>query len=321
MRKSLLLIIIAATAGAMWPQATAATEIAVTVPVIVGETATTLTCREDDGNRVTIPKHPQRVVICYGSLVGVWYCAGGTALAIPEVTSRETLPEAARNLPSVGSFSHPDPERILLLRPDLVLLTGQMGQHRAVREILRQNGIASLLATYENYGDFTRLLELFCRINGTTAKECPTAAKVTTAVANITARARKLPSPRFLVLFTGRGVTVETSIANTAMMATMLGGTNIVSTATGSRVKFSMEKVMLADPDVILIVTMGRQMAIRKKLQAGLMADELWGKLRAVRTGRVCYLPNELFLYKANERFPEAFRQLAAAMYPQEKWE
>lgn len=53
-------------------------------PGVVSETAAAIRYRQPDGLEVTLPKHPKRVVIGYGSLVPVWYCAGGTAAAIPD---------------------------------------------------------------------------------------------------------------------------------------------------------------------------------------------------------------------------------------------
>jgi iron complex transport system substrate-binding protein len=38
--------------------------------------------------------------------------------------------------------------------------------------------------------------------------------------------------------------------------------------------------------------------------------------LRAVRDGRVHYLPKSLFLFKPNAAYPEAVRYLAAIFYP-----
>ena len=216
---------------------------------IVKEMTDSVVCREADGTEITLKKHPQRVVICYGSLVGIWYCAGGRAIAGPDVTSITTLPEAARKLSSVGSFNNPNVEQILLLKPDLVLLVAQQGKHRAVREILNQNHIPSLMVNYENYRDFTHLLELFCRINGASPATVPGAQKIIAEVAAVTTKAKTLSHPRFMTLFTGHGVTVETSSGNASAMAELLGGENIVKESRGTSVKFSMEKVALENPD------------------------------------------------------------------------
>lgn len=52
-------------------------------PGIVSEDESSLTFRQNDGTEVILPKRPGSTVICYSSLVQVWYAAGGTAVAIP----------------------------------------------------------------------------------------------------------------------------------------------------------------------------------------------------------------------------------------------
>jgi iron complex transport system substrate-binding protein len=48
--------------------------------------------------------------------------------------------------------------------------------------------------------------------------------------------------------------------------------------------------------------------------------DPVWASLRAVKTNHVYFLPSDLFLYRANEKYSDAFRILAQAMYPEENW-
>lgn len=286
---------------------------------IVGENTAAITVREADGHTTTLRKHPKRVVICYGSFTGVWYAAGGTAAGVPDVTVKETLPEAARQLPTVGNFANPNPERLLALRPDLVLLAGNMGSHRQLREILERERIDSLMVTYENYHDFVRLLDLFARLNGTAGDSRSKAARLTAEVDTVVAGVPKNGGPRFLCLFASlREVSAETSLSHAACVATMLGGKNAIALPDGRsslRVKLNMERIILTDPDLILVVTMGKAETVKRKLQQEMMAGEAWKNLQAVKNGRVYFLPNELFLYRPNERFPEAFRLMKELLY------
>ena len=90
-------------------------------PGIVSEDESSLTFRQNDGTEVILPKRPGSTVICYSSLVQVWYAAGGTAVAIPAVPTRDTLPEAARGLPQLGAYCAAG----LLLMAAAALLLGQ----------------------------------------------------------------------------------------------------------------------------------------------------------------------------------------------------
>ena len=59
-------------------------------------------------------------------------------------------------------------------------------------------------------------------------------------------------------------------------------------------------------------VSPGNREAIRKFIH-----DPALQSLKAVRTGRLHVLPPELFHYKPNKRFPDAFRHAEKLLYPE----
>ena len=288
-----------------------------------GAEGDSLRCRQPDGSEVTVPLRPRRVVIGYGSLVPVWYCAGGRAVGIPSLVSAENLPAAARELPEVGSFNVLNAERILALKPDLVLLMGKVASHRRLREFLVRSGIPVLLVKYDNYQDFRALLELFCRVNGTRIEERPEAVALLREIEAVTERCRKRgPGPGFVTLFVaGGGIRVESDRANSSGMIAELGGRNLARDRVPEealRAAFGLEPLLLLDPEVIFIVTMGDSEALREKFRREVMSQEAWRRLRAARAGRVHFLPSELFLYVPGMRFPKAFGYLERLLYPEE---
>lgn len=286
-------------------------------PGIVAETGDTLRYRQPDGLEVTLPKHPKRVVIGYGSLVPVWYCAGGTAVAIPEVQSKNALPEAARGLPTVGTFSTLNTEKVLELRPDLVVLINKLNSHLRLRELLTAMKIPAFTVKYDNYRDFEALTDLFRRLNNTDPARCAAARQVTDSVNRIVAQAGQYPAPRFTTVFAqAAGFRAETDLANTSCMLSMLGGKNTVPPSDGLRTGFSIEQLLLDNPDVIFVVMMGNNKALEKKFRHEIMSQKAWRELDAHRTGRVHFLPSDLYLYLAGPRFPEAFLHLAQLLYP-----
>ena len=282
--------------------------------LIKGEDGGHLDVLEADGKVVRIARRPERVVSVYGSLVGVWYLSGGRLAGIPSVSTREILPEAAAGLPEVGMVTNPNAERVLMLKPDLVLLSSGVGSHRRLRLILEREGISSLMLNYENYSDFMDLLDLFSRINGGSDEG---GKRVCAEVDKVIAEVKGRKEPRFLCLFaSARRHQAELADANTAYMATMLGGRNVVE-GRGVRTAVSLERLVMSDPDVIFFVMMGNEDKVRERMEKELMSDEIGGKLRAVKGGRLHFLPSGLFLYRPNERYPEAFRMLREFMYPE----
>ncbi|MDD5727617.1 MAG: ABC transporter substrate-binding protein [Victivallales bacterium] len=293
---------------------------------IIKEDAQSLIVLDADGKKVKLTKNPRRVVIGFTSLVNLWYYAGGKAVGIPNSRSRENIHAEAVKATRIGTFSNLNMEKIISLNPDLAILYANVNNQRVARDILASNNTETILLSYRNYSDFTRILDLFVRLNTGNPEKGKAASLMVKKIDAIIEKTGKLKKPGFLsFLFSGSGLSAETNLANTAHMAMLLGGRNIVTgknVPKGSgRVSFSMEKVMLEDPDIILVATMGNEKKLAAKMEKTLANDPVWASLSAVKAGRVYFLPNELFLYRANEKYAEAFLTLAKLMYPEEKWD
>ena len=284
---------------------------------IVKEDADSVTFRQPDRTLVTVAKRPQRVVVGYASLAGVWHLADGTAVAVPDIREKSVLPESMRHLPAAGSATVPNVEQIVALKPDLVLLTAKLARHRATANLLRSSGIPAICVEYNHYKDFHALLDLFCRINGRSADTVAAAKKVMREVEQICFRTGGLTAPRCAVIFaSSAGFSLESPLTNTGCMVAMLGAKNIRETESPARMPFSYEQFLLSDPDVIFVVTMGDAEGLKKKFQRDLMTQTSWKRLSAEKNGRVHFLPADLFLYMPGPRYPEAFRYLASLLYP-----
>lgn len=285
---------------------------------ITAEDSSTVTYCNRDGVEMVLTKAPERVIIGFGSFIDLWYASGGKAVAIPKL-SGDKVPEYCKNLPQIGHFSALSPEKIIMLEPDLVLLRSGFAPHTALGRLLAENGIKSVWCDYNNYDDFVTLLDLFCRLNNADAVERGAASGITGKVNELIEEVKKYPPRSFAVIFvSSNGFFVEENEINTAKMLTLLGGRNIAGDGR-RRVILSMEQLLLSDPDVIFLITMGDEEEIQKKMSAGLTGNPAWGYLRAVKDRRVHLLENDLFLYLAGTRFPEAFDILADYLYPERK--
>lgn len=294
--------------------------------LVIAEDAGSLIAVDADGNKVKLTKNPRRTVIGFTSFVSPWYCAGGSAVGIPTGRTQDNIPDEAAKLPRVGVFSQLNMEKIIALRPDLVIFYAGVNSRHAVRDIIASGKTETILLAYRNYSDFTCILDLFIRLNSENPEKGKTAAAMVKKIDAIINKAGKLKGPRFLsFMFSGGGLSAETNLANTAHMAMLLGGKNLVTGKNvpkgSSRVGFSVEKVMLEDPDIILVTTMGDEKKLAAEMEKMLTDDPVWAALSAVRAGRVYFLPNELFLYRANEKYAVSFLTLARLMYPEEKWD
>jgi len=289
-------------------------------PIVVKETADSITALDYDGNEVNLTKRPKRVIVNYTSMLGLWYMAGGTAVARPDTRSGRGVPEEAMDIETTGHVASPNTEKIVSLQPDFVVLSGSMDAHRNVKEILDQNGVENIMLNYANYHDFVNVLDLFARIVGNENVVEKIVPSVEKEVKDIINQYKDRKEIKFLSLFAStRDVSAELNKAHTAHIAMMLGGKNIAEEGAPQRgqdrITFSMEHIVMRNPDVIFVTVMGNLPKVQEKMKEDLMSNQAWAGVEAVQNDRLHYLPSDLFLYKPNERFPEAFRLIADLMY------
>ena len=126
--------------------------------------------------------------------------------------------------------------------------------------------------------------------------------------------------PSFLVLFfNGAEFRAETNRAHAAYIFAALGGRNILN-STGfavraERISFSPEELLLKDPDCIFLVPGAKSEALNREAFRKFQENPSMRNLKAVRTNRLHILPSDLFQYKPNHCFPEAFRYAENLLY------
>ena len=284
---------------------------------VVSENKEIIVYRQPDGLEVTIRKNPQRVIVAYASLAPVWDLAGGKAVGVSSARDKTAIPESMKHLPVVGVSTTPSVEKIVALKPDLVILTSRVNRHYRAAGLLRRMGITAVCVEYGSYDDFSTLLDFFCRINGRTIADVPAAKQVVRDVESVCAKTKGLKKPRYALIFaSGGGFLLESSSFSVGRMAAMLGAENIRKTEQPGRTQFSYEQLLLDDPDVIFITTMGDAEGLKEKFRRDFMDRPAWKTLSAAKNGRVHFLPVDLFLYMPGPRYPEAFRELAKLLYP-----
>lgn len=125
------------------------------------------------------------------------------------------------------------------------------------------------------------------------------------------------------ILFIRAGSKYSATKAKTAennfvcVMLKELGTYNIAENAPVLLDGLSQEEILMENPDYIFISTMGKEEAARAYMDS-VLQEEAWQHLDAVKEGRYAYLPKELFQFKPNKRWGEAYRYLADLLYPKE---
>jgi len=119
---------------------------------------------DDTGQALELAQPPQRIISLTPHLTELLFAVGAGPQLVG-VDSASDYPEAARTLPRVGDFSRVNFERILALKPDLVIVW--VGGNRAADiHGLKKLGLPVLNTQATQLDDVARLLRLFGQVKG-----------------------------------------------------------------------------------------------------------------------------------------------------------
>ena len=270
-----------------------------------------------NGQTYTVPKDPQKIAVLSNSVLSMLYAVDGKAIS--RVSTTDALPPEIEALPVLGQTANINMEQLLGLNPDLVL--GLEAQHKKYESQLQSSKIPTVLINYDGIKDNVPLIKF---LGALTNHEDKANALVNTYESNInkvkdSVKAQQ-PARIAVLRATGKGVTAETDAAITASMVKDLGMTNVVSThldktTTDKTVPYSLETLAADDPDIIFVVTMGKEEEITKAMKKAMTDNPAWANLKAVQNNRVVYLPSKLFLLNPGLQTPEAMARLVKEAY------
>lgn len=270
-----------------------------------------------NGQTYTVPKDPQKIAVLSNSILSMLYAVDGKAIS--RVSTTDKLPPEIEALPALGQTANINMEQLLGLNPDLVL--GLENQHKKYEAQLQSSKIPAVLINYDGIKDNVPLLTFLGELTNHQDKAKTVIATYENNIAKVKDSVKSQQPARVAVLrATGKGVTAETDAAITASMVKELGMTNVVSahldkTTTDKTVPYSLETLAADNPDIIFVVTMGKEEEITKSMKKAMTDNPAWANLKAVQNNRVIYLPSKLFLLNPGLQTPEAMARLVKEAY------
>lgn len=175
-------------------------------------------------------------------------------------------PSAAQLKNKIGTVVNVDIEKIVSLRPQLVLATSLTDP----REKKKLEDVGMNVVVFTQPKDFAQICDQFLTLGQLVGKKKEAEEIVATARARVEEIKKKtisLPRVRIFVQIGARPLFAATSDSFIHDLITSAGGTNIAADAkTGL---YSRERVLKENPDVILIATMGIVGVEEKKIWSG----------------------------------------------------
>jgi len=242
--------------------------------VAAGASGAPVVVQDDRGRRVELPAPPQRIVSLLPSLTET-VCALGACARLVGVDRHSDRPAAVSALPQLGGLEDTQIERLVSLKPDLVLVAGSS---RALDRLVSL-GLPVLALEPQSLEDTERIVRRVAAALGDPAAGDALWQRMQGRVA---AAALRVPAAL-------KGSRVYFEVASTPFAAgeasfigallAQLGLANVVPASLGTFPQLNPEFVVRAQPDLV--------MASARSL-ADMAARPGWGSLRALREGRSC---------------------------------
>lgn len=260
----------------------------------------------------------QRVVSLYGSLAEAWTLAGGSLVGATSDAVEERGLVLGDHVAIVGSVKNPGFEEILAAQPDFVMLSADIAAQAELHDALTDAGISHAYYRVDTFEDYRAMMEQFCGMTGRQDLYEQNAVAVGRQIDAVREAAKGQPQPTVLLLRAfATGVKAKGADQLAGAILADLGATNLVDQYQSLLEDLSMEEIVAADPDMILVVTMGSdEEAALGYLEEHFESNPAWVGLSAVQNGRYEVLPKELFHYKPNARWGESYAYLAKILYP-----
>jgi iron complex transport system substrate-binding protein len=264
---------------------------------------------------VTPNASPTRIISLVPSVSEMLF-AIGEGRRLVGVSSYASFPPEVSSIPKVGGLIDPDVERILVLRPDLVVLYAT--QIELVQRLDRA-GIPHFSYVHRALPDITETLRAIGARIGVAARANAVATEMERSLAAIREATSRLPHPATLLVFSRDPASLRNVYASGGYgflhdMLDVAGGANVFADVKRQRVQASSEMLLARRPEVIIELRYGDS-AATADIPNELLVWNALASVPAVRNHRIHALVGDEFVVPG-PRVVEATRKLANALHP-----
>lgn len=267
-----------------------------------------VTVTDDAGRVLTLETAPEKIVSMAPSNTEILF-ALGLGGKVVGVTSFCNYPAETASVEKVGDSYSPDYEKIVSLEPDLVLAVGTAESEQVKGlEGYGLNVLVLQAATVDQVAADVELVGKVCRVD----KEAKALADdIRSRLATVGDRVAAIPEADHPTVFWCLDAALwtvgpQSFISNVVRMA---GGQNTGDSLGMDYGQFSMETLLQADPDVIIVPVLDQSVPADLAKLAG------WSTLKAVKNGRVYQIDPDI-VSRPGPRIAQAVEQVAALLYP-----
>ena len=266
--------------------------------------------------RGTAADPPRRVVSLVPATTEMLFAMGaGSRLA--GVGSYDRFPPEVERLPRVGGLIDPDVERILALKPDLVIVYDTQTD---LKQQLERAKIPMFRYAHRDLADITQTMRALGDRVGMKAAADAAAARIEQQLAEIGRRVAGRARPRTLLVFgreqgTLRQIDASGGYGFLHDVLELAGGANALADLRRQSVDVSTEMVLARAPDVIIELHYGASLRPDRIGSEGAVWNAL-ASIPAVKTKRVYLLSGDEFVVPG-PRIVTAAERFARTLHPE----
>jgi iron complex transport system substrate-binding protein len=257
---------------------------------------------------------PSRIVSLIPAVTEMLFAMGAGAQVIA-VSSFDKYPAETAKLPRVGALIDPDVERILSLRPDLVMI---YASQTSLREQLDRAHIPVYVYSHAALPDILMTLRAIGARAGHEKAATQLAVTIERRIEAVRARVAGRPRPRTVIVFDRetlalRGIYASGGFGFIHDMVSAAGGDNVFADVKQQAVQATTELILARRPEVILELR-------GDALPPGMRQREIaiWHALSsapAVRTARIYFIDQQLTVIPG-PRVADAIELIARTLHP-----
>jgi iron complex transport system substrate-binding protein len=265
------------------------------------------------GRAVSITQNPQRIISLAPNVTEILF-ALGLENRVVGVTSYCDFPEAAKAKDKVGDTLQPNLEKIISLKPDLVVVSTSSQLENLTRR-LDQLAIPVYVTNPRSVREVAASIRSLGEVTGMSERAQGLAGEMETRISEVALRVSGLGRPRVLyVLQTGPLITAG---RNTFIndLINIAGGQSISGDQTADYPQFSRETVVARAPEVIVAPSIHGAELVK---ESDLRRD--FATTPAIRSNRIVWVTPDL-VDRPGPRIVEGLEQLAKGLHPPERHE
>jgi iron complex transport system substrate-binding protein len=266
--------------------------------------------KDEVGREVAFSFPPKRIVSLAPNVTEILFSLGLDE-EIVGVSIHCNFPEKAKTKVQVGSYISLDFERIVSLKPDLIIATGA-GNTRDMVERLGKLGFPTYVIFPKNFSDVLRSIGHISQVVDREKEGMGIIKEMKRRRQRVVELTQGLPKPRvFLQIGDAPIVTVgKTSFGDDLIH--LVGGENIAGKEKEMYPRLGMEEILKRSPEVIIISSMNPKGDYQKIVQEW----SRWKTIPAVKNGRIYLIDSDL-VDRPSPRIIEGLEEIARIVHPE----